>query len=122
MDLDLVGQQSGALVAFVPPVSIEDRPLLWTLVRSQTYYPEHILAYGSGKTCYSLVMGSGSFQTDCYGELLGRRSKHHTEVGPAVLGLGVLIWTETGPLDRSRTGWSCLCLRYKRDVCFLVPN
>jgi hypothetical protein len=32
--LDLVGQESGALVAFVPPMSIEDRPLHWTLVRS----------------------------------------------------------------------------------------
>jgi hypothetical protein len=86
MDLDLVRQQSGALVAFVPPMSIMDRPLLWTLVRSQTYYPEHILAYGSGKTCYSLGMGFGSFRTDCYGALLGRRSKHHTEAGLAVLG------------------------------------
>jgi hypothetical protein len=27
MDLDLVGQQSGALVAFVPPVLIKDRSL-----------------------------------------------------------------------------------------------
>jgi hypothetical protein len=27
MDLDLVGQQSRALVAFVPPVSIKDRSL-----------------------------------------------------------------------------------------------
>jgi hypothetical protein len=86
MDLDLVGQQSGALVAFVPLVSIEDCPLLWTLVRSQTYYPEHVLAYGNMKTCYSLVMCSGSFWTDYYGGLLGRRSKHHTEAGPAVLG------------------------------------
>ena len=45
-------------------VSIEDRPLLWMVVRSQTYYPEHILAYGSGKACCSLVVGSNSFQTD----------------------------------------------------------
>ena len=29
-------------------MSIEDRPLLWMVVRSQTYYPEHILTYGSG--------------------------------------------------------------------------
>jgi hypothetical protein len=65
MDLVLVGQQSGALVAFVPPMLIEDRPLLWMVVKSQTYYPEYILAYGSVKTCYSLVMGSGSFRTDC---------------------------------------------------------
>jgi hypothetical protein len=70
MDLVLVGQQSRALVAFVPSVSIEDRPLLWTLVRSQTYYPKHILAYGSGKTCHSLIMGSGSFRTNCYGWII----------------------------------------------------
>jgi hypothetical protein len=86
MDLDLVGQQSGPLVAFVPPVSIEDRPLYWILVRSQTYYPKHILAYEGGKTCYSLVMGSGSFWTDCYGGLLGMRSKHYTKTEPTVLG------------------------------------
>jgi hypothetical protein len=86
MDLDLVGQQSEALVGFVPPMSIEDRPLLRTLVRSQTYDPKHILAYESMKTCYSPVMGSGSFLTDCCGGLLGRRSKHHTEAGPTVLG------------------------------------
>jgi hypothetical protein len=86
MDLDLVGQQSGVLVAIVPPMSIKDRPLHWTLVRSQTYYPEYILAYGSRKTCYYLVMGSDSFRTDYYGGLLGRRSKHHIEVGAAVLG------------------------------------
>jgi hypothetical protein len=60
-----LGNPSEALAAFVPPVSIEDRPLHWTLVKSQTYYPEHILAYRSGNTRYSLVVGSGSFQTDC---------------------------------------------------------
>ena len=36
-------------------VSVKDRPLLWILVRSQTYYPEHILAYGSGKASYALI-------------------------------------------------------------------
>ena len=61
LNLDLDRQSSEALVAFVPPESIEDRPLLWMVVRSQTYYPMHKLAYGSGKTCYSLIMGSGSF-------------------------------------------------------------
>jgi hypothetical protein len=49
MDLDLVGLQGGSLIAFVSPVSIENRSSLWTLVRSQTYYPEHILAYGAGR-------------------------------------------------------------------------
>jgi hypothetical protein len=85
MDLVLVGQQSEVLVVFVPPVSIENCSLLWMVVRSQTYYSEHI-SYGSMKICYSLVMGFGSFQTDCYGGLFGWRSKHHTEARPAVLG------------------------------------
>jgi hypothetical protein len=31
MDLDLVGQQSGALIAFVLSVSIKDRSLHWIL-------------------------------------------------------------------------------------------
>ena len=30
-------------------VSVKDRSLHWILVGSQTYYPEHILAYGKGK-------------------------------------------------------------------------
>ena len=64
LDLDLVRQPSEVSVAFVPPVSIEDRPLLWMAVRSQTYYSEHILAYGSGKVRYALVVGFGSFWTD----------------------------------------------------------
>ena len=45
-------------------VSVKDRPLHQILVRSQTYYPKHILAYGSGKACCSLVVGFGSFWTD----------------------------------------------------------
>ena len=46
MDLDLVRHLSEARIALVPPVSIEDRPLLWMVVRSQTYYPESILIGG----------------------------------------------------------------------------
>ena len=49
---------------FYLSISIKDRPLLWMVVRSQTYYPEHILAYGSGKARYALVVGSDSFQTN----------------------------------------------------------
>ena len=64
LDLDLVWHSSEARIALVPPVSIKDHPLLWMLVRSQTYYPEHILAYGSRKARYAFVVGSGSFQTD----------------------------------------------------------
>ena len=64
LDLDLVRHSSEAWIALVPPVSIEDHPLLWMVVRSQTYYPEHILAYGIEKARYALVMGSDSFRTD----------------------------------------------------------
>ena len=42
-------------------MSIKDHPLLWMVVRSQTYYPEHILSYGSRKARYALVVGFGSF-------------------------------------------------------------
>ena len=37
-------------------VSVKDRPLHWILVRSKTYYPEHILAYGSGKARYAIFV------------------------------------------------------------------
>ena len=40
---------SEARIALVSPVSIEDRPLLWMVVRSQTYYSEHKLAYRAGR-------------------------------------------------------------------------
>jgi hypothetical protein len=54
-----------SLVAlFSLSMSIEVHPLLWMVVKSQTYYPEHILAYGSENARYSLVMGSESFRTD----------------------------------------------------------
>ena len=45
-------------------ISIKDRPLLWMVVRSQTYYSERILAYGSGKARYTLVVGSLFGTTD----------------------------------------------------------
>ena len=52
------------VILFSLSVSIEYRPLMWMVVRSQTYYPEHILAYGSEKARYALVVSSGSFRTD----------------------------------------------------------
>ena len=64
LDLDLVRHSSEVRIALVPPVSIEYRLLLWMIVRSQTYYHEHILAYGCGKARYVLVVGSSSFRTD----------------------------------------------------------
>ena len=49
---------------FSMSMSVKDRPLQWMLGKSQIYYPEHILGYGAGKACCSLVVGSDSFQTD----------------------------------------------------------
>ena len=59
-----VATRLSLVTLFSLSVSIENRPLLWMVVRSQTYYPEHILAYGSEKGHYALVMCSGSFRTD----------------------------------------------------------
>ena len=64
LDLDLVRHSSEAWIALVSPMSIEDRSLLWMVVRSHTYYPEHRLANGSGKASYALIVGSGSFRTN----------------------------------------------------------
>ena len=64
LDLDLVRHSSEARIALVLHMLIEDRSLLWMVVRSQTYYPEHILANGSGKASYALIVGSGAFWTD----------------------------------------------------------
>ena len=47
MDLVLVWHLRETQIALVLPVSVKDRSLHWILVRSQTYYPEHILIYGS---------------------------------------------------------------------------
>jgi hypothetical protein len=49
MDLDLVGQQSGALVAFVPPVSIKDRSLLGPWSSHRFSVPSIYLLMGAGR-------------------------------------------------------------------------
>ena len=61
---------------FSLPVSVKDRSLLWILVRLQTYYPKHILVYGSGKARYALVVGSSSFPDRLIGDGERWKSKH----------------------------------------------
>ena len=39
-----------------------------------------------------------------------------------VRGLEFKFGRGLGPRDRSEMGWSCLCLGYKRDVCFGVSS
>jgi hypothetical protein len=49
VDLDLVGQQSGALVAFVPPVSIKDRSLHGPWLSHRFIVPSIYLLMGAGR-------------------------------------------------------------------------
>ena len=102
-------------------MSIEDRSLLWMVVRSQTYYPEHILAYGSGKACYSFIAGSGSFRTYWLEAGKGGRS---TILKPGLKcgGLESKFGRGPRPRDRSGMGWSYLWLGYKWGVCFGVSS
>ena len=93
-ELCLAATGLSLVTLFSLSVSIEDRPLLWMVVRSQTYYPEHILAYGSGKARYALVVGSLFFgPTDWRRKRW--RSKHHIETRSQVWGLGVQVWIGT---------------------------
>jgi hypothetical protein len=49
MDLDLVGQQSGTLVAFVPPVSIKNRSLHGPWSSHRSIVPSIYLLMGAGR-------------------------------------------------------------------------
>jgi hypothetical protein len=49
MDLDLVGQQSGALVAFIPPMSIKDRSLHEPWSSHRFIVPSIYLLMGAGR-------------------------------------------------------------------------
>jgi hypothetical protein len=53
--------------------------VLWMVVRSQIFYPKHILAYGSGKTRFFRALISSSFRVDRLEAGIGWRSLHHTE-------------------------------------------
>jgi hypothetical protein len=122
MDLDLVGQPSGALVSFVPPMSIKDRSCM---------DPGQVTDLLS--RAYNCLWGREDLFLSCHGFRLFsdrlfrvvisiglRRSKHHTEALSVVFGgLEYELGRGPRPLDRSRTGWSCLCLGYEQGVFFL---
>jgi hypothetical protein len=108
-----------SLVAlFSLSLSIEDCLLHWTLVKSQTYYPEHILVYGSKKACYSLVVSSSSFRTDWLEAGIDGGLSIALRPGLKRGGLEFKFGRGPRPLDKSGMSWSCLCLGYKWDVCF----
>ena len=103
-------------------MSVKDRPLLWILVRSQTYYSEHILAHGCGKARYALVVGFSSFQTDRLEAGKGGGLSTILRLGLKCGGLESKFRWGSRPHDRCGIGWSCLCMGYKRGMYFRVPS
>ena len=94
MDLDFVWHSGVARIALIPPVTVKNRPLHWILVRSQTYYLEHILAYGAGRlvallSWVSALSGPTNWRRGWW------RSKHHSESGIQEWGLRVQVWIGT---------------------------
>ena len=103
-------------------MSVKDRPLHKSLGKSQIYYPEHILGYGHRKdlslSCHGFwlflgrLIGGMDDGCPCTALSLGIRSG----------GLESKFGRGPRPHDRRAMGWSCLCLGYKRGVCFGVPS
>ena len=102
-------------------VSIEDRLLLWMVVRSQTYYPEHILVYGSREGSLLSCYGFWLFLDQLIGGGDGGGLSTTLSLGLRCGGLESKFGRRPRPRDRSGMGWSCLCLGYKRGVCFGYP-
>ena len=110
------------VILFSLLVSVKDRPLHWILVRSHTYYPEHILVYGSREDSLLSCRGFRLFSDRLIGG--GDGGGLSTTLSPRLKSGGLESKFEwgPGPLDRRVVGWSCLCLGYKRGVCFRVPS
>ena len=89
-------------------------------VRSQTYYPKHILVYGSREGSLLSYRGFRLFLD----RLIGGRDGGglSTTLSPELKSGGFESKFGRGPrsLDRRVVGWSCLCLGYKWGVCFRV--
>ena len=106
------------LHCFSLSVSVKDRPLHKSQGKSQIYYPEHILGYGHRE---DLLLSCGGFRL-----FLDRLIRGGDGGGPCTtLSLGLRsggLESKFGqgprPHDRRIVGWSCLCLGYKRGICF----
>ena len=100
-------------------MSVKDRSLQWTLGKSQIYYPEHILGYGCRE---DLLLSCHGFQLfpDRLSVFLFGGGGPCTALSPRLRGGGLesKFGRGLGPHDRRVVGWSCLCLGYKRGVCF----
>ena len=107
---------------FFLSMSVKDRPLHWILVRSQTYYFEYILVYGSMEGSLLSYRGFRLFPGQLIGG--GNGGSLSTTLSPGLRcgGLESKFGRGPRPLDRRVVGRSCLCLGYKRGVCFGVPS
>ena len=103
-------------------MSVKDYPLLWILVRSQTYYPKHILVYGSREGSLLSCHGFQLFPYRLIGGENGGGLSTTLSPGLRCGGLESKFGWGPRPLDRRVMGWSCLCLGYKWGMCFRVPS
>ena len=103
-------------------VLVKDRSLHNSRGKSQIYYPKHLLGYGCREdlllSCRGFrlfldrLIGGGDGGGPCTALSLGLRSG----------GLESKFGRGPRPHDRRVMGWSCLCLGYKRGMCFEVPS
>ena len=93
-----------------------------TLGKSQTYYPEHILGYGLFEDLLLSYCGFWLFLDRLIGD--GDGGGPCTALSPGLRsgGLESKFGRGPGPRDRRVVDWFCLCLGYKRGVCFGVPS
>ena len=84
----------------------------------QTYYPEHILGYGRLEDLLLSCRGFRLFSDRLIGG--GDGGGPCTALSPRLRsgGLESKFGQGPGPCDRRVMGWSCLCLGYKRGMCF----
>ena len=82
-------------MALVPPMSVKGRPLHWVLGRSQTYYPEHILVYGSREGSLLSCRGFQLFLDQLSGWFLG--GGRCTVLSPRLRGGGLESQFGRGP-------------------------
>ena len=96
-------------------MSVKDRPLHWTLGKSQTYYPENILVYGRREGLLLSCHGFRLFLDRLIGGGDGGGLSTALSPGFRSGGLESKFGRGPGPLDRRVTG-------YKQGVCFGVPS
>ena len=89
---------------------------------SHIYYPKYILGYGCREDLLLSCHGFRLFLDRLSGWFLGGGPSTALSPGLRSGGLESKFGRGPGPCDRRVVGWFCLCLGYKRGVCFGVPS